>query len=199
MKNVDAVIFDLDGTLTEPYLDFDAIRAEIGGIEGPLLEAMERMGQAERQRCWDILHRYELDAAENSKLNPGAKELLEWLSGHGLKVGLATRNRLDSVERICKIHGIRFDSVVTRDDGPVKPDAFPFVRACVMADAEPGRSVMVGDFLFDLQSGKAGGGVSVLIATNEEYRDFVHEADYVIHRLDELIEVIEKLEGNGKI
>ena len=30
MPSPRAVIFDLDGTLTEPVLDFDAIRAEIG-------------------------------------------------------------------------------------------------------------------------------------------------------------------------
>ena len=40
-----AVIFDLDGTITEPYLDFDAIREEIGLGKngGPVLEAMEKM------------------------------------------------------------------------------------------------------------------------------------------------------------
>ena len=38
---VAAAIFDLDGTLTRPVLDFNAIRREIGDVEGPLLEAME--------------------------------------------------------------------------------------------------------------------------------------------------------------
>ena len=35
------VIFDLDGTLTVPTLDFDAIRADIGAGDGPILEYLQ--------------------------------------------------------------------------------------------------------------------------------------------------------------
>ena len=43
--SIKAVIFDLDGTITQPYFDFDAIRQEIGLAKdsGPLLESMEKM------------------------------------------------------------------------------------------------------------------------------------------------------------
>ena len=44
-----AVIFDLDGTLTEPVLDFDAMRAEIGLPEGvPILEHIDGLTAAKR-------------------------------------------------------------------------------------------------------------------------------------------------------
>jgi phosphoglycolate phosphatase-like HAD superfamily hydrolase len=43
MTKIAAVIFDLDGTITRPYLDFNQIRAEIGNVRGPLLEAMDKM------------------------------------------------------------------------------------------------------------------------------------------------------------
>ena len=45
-----AVIFDLDGTITQPYFDFDAIRQEIGLARdsGPLLESMEKMTPQQR-------------------------------------------------------------------------------------------------------------------------------------------------------
>ena len=48
-----AVVFDLDGTITRPYFDFDAIRKEIGMGEngGPVLEAMEKMSPDERRRA----------------------------------------------------------------------------------------------------------------------------------------------------
>jgi len=41
---IKAVIFDLDGTITRPYFDFDAIREEMGldRNSGPVLEAMEK-------------------------------------------------------------------------------------------------------------------------------------------------------------
>ena len=41
---IKAVIFDLDGTITEPFLDFDAIRRQIDipPEAGTLLEAMAK-------------------------------------------------------------------------------------------------------------------------------------------------------------
>ena len=51
------IIFDLDGTLTKPVLDFDAIRAEIGGIEGPILEAMVDLSPEDRARAELIVAR----------------------------------------------------------------------------------------------------------------------------------------------
>ena len=40
---IEAVIFDLDGTLTQPFLDFDKMRTEMGlpRDAGPILEALE--------------------------------------------------------------------------------------------------------------------------------------------------------------
>ena len=53
-----AVIFDLDGTITQPYFDFDAIRQEIGLARdfGPFLEAMEEMIPKQRLEADRILH-----------------------------------------------------------------------------------------------------------------------------------------------
>ena len=52
-----AVIFDLDGTITQPYFDFDAIRQEIGLARdsGPLLECMEEMTPEQRLEAERIL------------------------------------------------------------------------------------------------------------------------------------------------
>ena len=57
-----AVIFDLDGTLTQPLLDFDLIRAEIGLGPGPILEQLSALTQAERDRAETILRRHEITA-----------------------------------------------------------------------------------------------------------------------------------------
>ena len=47
-----AVLFDLDGTLAESRLDFDAIRAEIGLLPGlPILEQLAGVDPAERARA----------------------------------------------------------------------------------------------------------------------------------------------------
>ena len=92
---VRAVIFDLDGTITEPYLDFDVIREEIGMARhgGPILEAMEKMSLEQRQRAEAILLWHEEKALAASKLNAGARETLEELRRRGIRIGIITRNR----------------------------------------------------------------------------------------------------------
>ena len=65
MLHRSAIIFDLDGTITKPYLDFDAIRREIGIASGTILEAMQGMEAAERLRAQAIVLRHEWEAARN--------------------------------------------------------------------------------------------------------------------------------------
>ena len=183
---IKGIIFDLDGTLTEPYLDFDMIRSEIGDIDGPILEAMEHMSAEQLERARAILGRYEDIAAEKSQLNPGVAEVYSWMAERGMAVGLATRNQRRSVERICELHNLHFDGIVTREDGPAKPDPFAVLRACELMGVQPCEAVMVGDYLFDLQSGRRAGALSVLLKTNKNCTEFEHEADYVISHLNEL-------------
>jgi len=197
-KRLEAVIFDLDGTLTVPYLDFDAIRAEIGGIQGPILEALAGKSEAEKTRAFEIIHRHELDAAENSQLQEGAYEMLRTLRTEGRKIGLLTRNRHDSVERICAKHDLSFDVIVTREDGPIKPDPFGVTHACRMLGVQPEASCVVGDYLYDLIAGRRAGAISILLSVNQRYKEFLTEADYVIDRLPELPELIRKIEKDGQ-
>jgi HAD superfamily hydrolase (TIGR01509 family) len=191
---IQAVIFDLDGTITEPYLDFDRIRAEMGGLAGPIWEAMQNMTPDRRRHAEEILHRHETVAAENSRLNPGAADVIDRLREQRRGVAVVTRNRHESVRRICQLHRLQFDSVITREDGPVKPDPFPVLLACRNMNADPAQSLVVGDYLFDLQSARNAGARGVLITTAHNYRDYSHYADYVIDHLPQIHDIIAKLE-----
>lgn len=195
MKKITAVIFDLDGTLTQPYLDFDQIRAEIGDIDGPILEAMEQMSADDRRNAEEILHRHERLAARESQLNHGVKELFTWLRGRQMGIGLVTRNCRESVNQVSRIHNLTFDSIFTRDDGPAKPDPFPVLQVCRDMQVQPADSVVVGDYVFDLISGRRAGAWSVLFQTNDSEADFSNEADYVISSLNELTAVIDDIEN----
>ena len=63
---IKAVIFDLDGTLTEPFLDFDVIRDEMGLAlgGGPILEAMETMTPVQLEQANAVLRVHEERAVE---------------------------------------------------------------------------------------------------------------------------------------
>ncbi len=195
---VTAVIFDLDGTLTQPFLDFDQIRKEMGGIKGPILEAMEKMDSTRRNEVESILLHHEKVAAQNAQLNPGAKDILKKLRQQKRKIGLLTRNSKASVQEISQNHGLEFDAIITREeDGPVKPDPHGFLRCCEYLEVSPNNTMMIGDYVFDLQCGNQAGATSVLICTNKDYKSFMDQADYSIHHLEEIHQIIKKLE-NGQ-
>ena len=196
---VKAIIFDLDGTITQPYLDFDQIRAEIGITQGPILEAMAQMTANQQLRANNILIKHELEAAKNSRLNPGVKELFTVLRQKNRLIALVTRNSHDSVAKICHIHNLQFDAVITREDGPVKPDPFAVFKACEMMQVVPQQSIMVGDYLYDLVSGRRAGAKSVLYCSQSNYADFQHEADFTIKHFDEINGIIEILENHNRL
>lgn len=190
--NRSAVIFDLDGTLTRPYLDFDAIRAEIGLPSGPILESIAELDEPAAARAMRILQRHEWEAAERAVLHDGAVTAVAACREMGHRVGLLTRNSRAVVDHFIDVHGFRFDAIRTRDDGAIKPSPEPVWSICDQVAAEAGRSYMVGDFLFDILSGSAAGAKTVLMVGDDPLPEFAARADHVIRRLAELLDIIAK-------
>jgi HAD superfamily hydrolase (TIGR01509 family) len=155
---LELVIFDLDGTLLEPALDFDAIKREIGlPADLPILEAMDGLSEAERARANRILDRHEAEAAGRSRLMPGARELLDWLGAQGMRTAVLTRNSRRSVKRACLRHRLEFAAVVAREDHLPKPSPEGIRHLMKTLGAPPDETVMVGDFRFDVEAGSAAG------------------------------------------
>ena len=72
-----AVLFDFDGTLTEPgSLDFGVVRDAVGcPRERPVLEFINSIAsQAERDEAFKILDAFEAEAARQSRPNSGAED-----------------------------------------------------------------------------------------------------------------------------
>jgi len=190
--SIKAVIFDLDGTITQPYFDFDAIRQQMGlpKDSGPILESMAKMSPSQRKQAEKILHYHEQQAVIKSKLNAGAKETLDALRAAGIRIGILTRNKRGNALAIAKKHGLKFDAVVDRDDGPVKPDAFGVLRICEQFKVKPQETLLVGDYLFDLQCAKAAGAVAVLLTNHERADEFTEYADFTIDRIDQILQIV---------
>ncbi len=190
-----AIIFDQDGTLTVPTLDFDQIRRDMGITEGPILEAMESMTVQEREVADAILHEHELEAARNYELNEGVEEVFKYISDSGLRVALLTRNQLMMVEMLQQKYSfLKFETIITREDeGPTKPHPYPVHKICSRLGIVPEESLVVGDFHFDLLTGKHAGAKTALITTAGNWQTYSHDADFVIHNMSELIPVIENL------
>jgi HAD superfamily hydrolase (TIGR01509 family) len=187
--SVQGVIFDLDGTLTRPHLDFARIRLEIGlpsASAAPILEALAEMDAESRTRATAILERHEHEAAQASELNPGAIVVIEALRSRNVPVGILTRNSRTCTQIVIDLHGLEIDCVHTREDGPVKPAPDAILAMCLRWQAEPARVWMVGDYLFDVQAGRSAGTRTVLMVADQPLPPFASQADHVIRRLDEL-------------
>jgi len=190
--SIKAVIFDLDGTITQPYFDFDAIREEIGLARdsGPLLESMEKMTPQQRQKAEKILYNHEEKAVIESKLNSGAKHTLSRLRASGIHIGILTRNQRANAHAIASKHNLQFDAVIGREDGPAKPDAFGVLQLCRQFGVKPQETLVVGDYLFDLLCAKAAGACAVLLANHHQADDFAEHADFCIENIAGILEII---------
>jgi HAD superfamily hydrolase (TIGR01509 family) len=193
---IQAVIFDLDGTLTEPFLNFDLIRRQMGlkAEDGGVLEALVQMPESERQRAEAILIAHEKNAAEHSVLNDGASHLVDKLRKRGISVGILTRNTRENAVYVTRKHGLHFDAMICREDGPAKPDGFGVCALCQHFGVVPEQTLVVGDFKHDLESARNAGAIAVLLKNHAKAETFQHLADYIILHLDEVLPIIDRLE-----
>ncbi|MBO8181376.1 MAG: HAD family hydrolase [Archaeoglobus sp.] len=190
---IDNVIFDMDGTLTHLNLPFDEIRRALEIRERFILESILKYKGKKRDEKTEMLKKFEIEAAKTAKLNDGVLELIEFLENEGIRKGVVTRNCLESVRIFSRRFGIDFDYIVSRESTLPKPSPLPTVRAIVEAKSTPERSISVGDFKFDLISGKLAGVKTVLLITERNkpmIPDFINLADHTITNLKQLREIL---------
>lgn len=189
----DGVIFDMDGTLIEPLIDFQALRRELHiPPDDGILEHLAKQAGESRRQAMEHLEARELDAANHARPMSGAKETLHAVVAAGLKRALLTRNTRQAVEVVFRrLPWMRFDLVLSREDGPIKPQPEGVLRACRQMGIRPERCLCVGDFRYDIQAANAAGACSVLLASTDEPPDWAGEADYTIRHLGELTGLLE--------
>jgi pyrophosphatase PpaX len=180
---IEAVIFDLDGTLAHFNLDFKTLRAEVRsylmriGVPASVLNVnesiFEMLKKAEifvknsgkpaegfeevRGQALAIAEKYEMEAASTTSLLPGANETLKELKRMNLKIGLCTTSSEKAANYILQRFKIEdyFQIVVARDRVKyVKPHTEQFEVALKALDASLQTAVIVGDSVVDMQSAK---------------------------------------------
>ena len=187
-------IFDLDGTLTVSAHDFDHIRRELGlAPESPILEALHAMPESEAAPLWESLNELEFYYAGKSSVMLGANELLQKLHDSGRQLAILTRNTMPVVEQTlqaCKIdHFFPLDHILDRDSCIPKPSPDGIKRLLNYWQADAKDTVMVGDYLYDLEAGKGAGVATVHLDT----RGNVDWAEFTDIRVEQLGEIIEYL------
>lgn len=186
----------MDGTLTEPMLDFAAIKAEMGIGDRPILEAMASMDAVTRAAAECVLHRHEELAATQSTLNAGCQTLLDWIEGKRIRTAIITRNSRRSADAVFARHGLRFEVLITREDGRFKPDPAPLLLACDRLGIPPANAWMVGDGQYDIEAGLAAGTRTVWVSHGRA-RPFAADPWRTVKNLPELSTLLTLCQNSG--
>lgn len=195
---IDGIIFDLDGTLMDSRLDFDLIREEMNLPAGlPILEALAQLSPDEVAWRSEVLHRHERLGAERAVPIPGVLEFLAEVDRRGWRKSIVTRNHRTYAEAMLAKLPTRFDPIVTRDDGPVKPDPWAVHAICEKWGVVPRQVVMIGDYSFDVLCGRNAGARTVFFSAGVEspHADDHAGANYILTsftRFPELLVWLEK-------
>ena len=191
------VIFDMDGTLTLPSgLNLHEYRAKYGIPDKvDIMDYLKAMEPEKFQPAYDEILAIEARGRETLELQPGIRELLDFVTAHKLKTAIITRNARLAVDALlAKLGGFQFDVVISRDDHPDmphKPDPAPIYEICKTWGTSPSSVMMVGDYLHDVECGNRAGSESVLLL-NDTNKAFVSVATYSIASLPELCPILDK-------
>lgn len=166
LKHCQYWIFDLDGTLTVAVHDFDAIRKQLGLPAGALiLEALNSLPAQQAEQILRRLNEIEWQLARAAQPQPGAHELLAQLAEQGRQMGILTRNGAAIAKETLQVCGLAHyfcaDHIIGRELCAPKPDPGGVTYLLDQWGATKSDTVMVGDYLFDMQAGHGAGVMTV--------------------------------------
>lgn len=176
MHDIKAWIFDLDGTLTLAQHDFPAIRRELGiPAEDDILGYLSRLPETQAAQLRERLDAIELRLAGEVAAAPGAASLIRHLQASGKHVGILTRNLQAVAMSSLDVLGIADcfapEHVLGRAEASPKPDPAGIHHLLDMWGVAPADAVMVGDFRFDLEAGRAAGCRTCLLHESNTWPD----------------------------
>ena len=199
----DAILFDLDGVLADVSQSYREAIKQTAARFGVALTAesiRERKAAGRANDDWALTTELVVAGGGVATLPevtecferlyqgdgpvPGLKEAerlvvsREWLAALARRCPLAIvtgRPRADAEDFLARF-GIRdlFTVVITRDDGPIKPDPFPVAAACRALAAS--RAWMVGDTPDDIVSARRTGVLPIGVVAPGDSADFVRNA-----------------------
>lgn len=180
LQNIDAVIFDLDGSLVDSMWMWHEIDVEyLGryGMEVPkgLQKEIEGFSFSETaayfknrfllpdsleeiKKCWNEMawEKY----THEVPLKPGAGEFLKLCKESGILLGIATSNSRELVTNVADTHGLHdyFSCIMTACEvGKGKPAPDIYLAVAQNLSVLPGRCLVFEDIVPGIQAGKAAG------------------------------------------
>lgn len=220
---VDAVLFDLFGTIVPPYLrepHHDALETISSVLGQPFDEVRDRWGKtrdarttggyatiadnlrdiaptassAALEEAHRIYHRF---TVRSLVPKAGALDVLDWLDEHGVRKGLVTNCAPDVPELWSATRwSYRFGvAVFSCEFGARKPDPSIYLAALDQLGVTAGRAVFVGDGSDDELQGAAAVGMRTVLVRNDPDRTDPDLVPIVVGAVDDLSELRAVLAG----
>jgi 2-phosphoglycolate phosphatase len=216
-NSIEAVLFDLDGTLLDTAPDLTtAINAVLNYYGRPaialtdmrplisfgtryFIEHLLRLSPTHRLFnfiTYQMLCAYQQVMTAKTTLFPGIKTVLNYLNKNNIPWGIIT-NKAEWLARPLIAHFPEFAQsrcLIGGDSLPQKkPDPLPLSYACQLLHQAPERTLYVGDARNDILSAKRANLISVAAAYGyipPNHPASYWEADIIIKRPEELIEAV---------
>lgn len=165
----------MDGTLTVAIHNFLLIRKKLGLPQGlPILETIETYPEKKAKRILSKLDKIEYELALRSNPQNGVYELLHKLKSQNKKLGIITRNSIENAHETlnnCKLSSF-FERkyILGRESCKPKPSPECVKKLMDLWNACPSDTIMVGDYLFDLLSGRAAGVFTIYLDVSNVFK-----------------------------
>jgi phosphoglycolate phosphatase len=209
---VQAIIFDLDGTLVDSAEDLrtavnrlfrgldlrpikaDEIKAMIGDGVLKLIERALVAADADPAQKDTLLPRflelYQADPATRTRCYPGVAETLKALQQRGFRLAVVTNKPVFATNKILEALSLSaFFPVVVGGDSlnKRKPDPAQLLRAAQQLGVDVDQTLMVGDNIHDIEAARAAGMRCVAVSYGYHHRPpSEFNADHLIDRFGEL-------------
>lgn len=220
MKKIEAVLFDLDGTLLDtapdfyvvlnrvlaeankPPVNYQLVRNTVSNGARALITAAFNLTDTNAQFAdllQKLLHYYSGHLAVKTVLFPGLDNFLKELENRDIAWGIVTNKPSQytnpileqlNLQQRCGV-AICPDQVVHK-----KPHPEPIYKACTELGVDPQRAFYVGDHVRDIESGRAAGSKTVgalwgYIPADEDTHAW--QADFYVDRSEQLASLFESL------
>lgn len=225
-RAIDAVVFDLDGTLADTFAlllaAFDeATRPQRGrplthaemvahfgpgaGTEAAIICALSGSPvDAPPTDCLDTFYRvYEARHGELVRLFPGIRHALDTARERGCRIGLVTGKGRRSADITLRELGIApyFDAIATGDDAPApKPDPRGLLTVLERLGTPPARALFLGDSVADLGAGQAASTLVAAVLWNNPPEPALLDAapDFLLRNGDDLATLLDRLTSDAQ-
>ena len=185
----------MDGTLTVPVHDFAAIRSALGmtDADSDVIKFLDSLPAEESVARYAKLIEIEYELATRTVASPGAGRLLDQLLQRGSRVGILTRNTreiaLHTLEMVGLMRYFAVEDILGRNEAEPKPHPAGINKLLDVWGSGPHDAVMVGDYLFDLQVGRAAGTATIHVDQSGSF-NWPELADMAVGTLAEIAEVM---------